>query len=152
MALAAAQVVAAIAARIPGTAYTSRMWPIGEDELPAWRVVAAGEDVSAETLAPDALQKHELAVELRGYASATDDLDDALHALTAGALAAIFATAPQVPPDALDALHAGGLAQIELRHIERDLATEAQATVGVVTITLQALFFTQASAPETIFD
>jgi hypothetical protein len=51
MALAAAQVVDAVAARLVpvvlsgGRVYTSRLWPLTEAEIPAWRVTAEDEEV-----------------------------------------------------------------------------------------------------------
>lgn len=154
MALAAAQVIDAIASRITGLAlagsrvYTSRAWPLAEADLPAWRVVAADEDVTPMTVHGPALQQHQLQVELRGHARAVADLDAALHALAAQALAAVFDTAPQVPADALDGI--ASKLQIGLRRIERSLAAEGEAVLGLVVITLQVIFRTRSNAPETL--
>lgn len=151
MALAATQIVNAIAARIPGNSvHTSHPWPLAESELPAWRVrsVPGGEAVP-QTLARDALYRHELEVECIGYVRAVDDLDTALDALAAPALAKLFAAAPQTPPDALDAL----AAKIELslaRELEFGPGVEGEAAIGAVTVPLRAVYFTRASAPETI--
>lgn len=151
MALAASQIVAAIAARIPGAAvYTDHPQPFAEDDLPAWRVHRVpGGEVAPQTLARDTLQRHELRVECLGYARATAGLDAALDTLAAPALAAIFAAAPQVPPDALDGM--AGLIELSLAgEVEIDMQGEGEAAVGVVTVPLRAIYFTRASAPETI--
>jgi len=150
--LAAGQVIDAMAARISGLAlagsrvYTSRTWPLSEAELPAWRVQAADEDVEPVTVHPDPLQEHALQVELRGHARATADLDDALHALAAQALTAVFDSTP--PADALNTI--ASKLQVTLRRIERAVVTEAEAAIGLVVLTLRVNFRTRASAPETL--
>ena len=70
MPLAAAQIIDAIAARMTGLplagarVFTSRAWPLAEDALPAWRVLAANEDIEPTTVHPNARQEHRLQVEL----------------------------------------------------------------------------------------
>lgn len=152
--LAAAQVIHAISARLTGLpstgarVFTSRAWPLAEKDLPAWRVVGPDEDIEPQTVHANALQEHRLQVELHGSVRATAALDDELNDMAAEALAPLFSTAPQVPPDALDGLK--GKVQITLRRIERKLATEGEAAVGLVLITVRAEFRTRASAPETL--
>lgn len=142
MALAAAQVVDAVAARLNGLAltgtrvYTSRTWPLAEADLPAWRVVAADEQVKLAEM--DGLNLHRLAIEARGVARAVEDLDDSLHALAAQALAALFvAPAPY---------------RLELQGIERNMRQEGEAAVGQITLRLQASFYAYPHTPETITD
>jgi len=138
MALAAAQVIDAIAARVAATgrpAYTSRLWPLAETALPAWRITAEQEDVERQALGDDIAQ-HTLTVQLRGYVRAVDDLDDVLHALAATALPLVFA-AP-VPYD------------LQLTAIDRFLAAEGEAALGVISLTARATYFVRASQPETI--
>lgn len=150
--LAAGQVIDALASRLSGLAlagarvYTSRTWPLSEEELPAWRVQAADEDVEPITVHPDMLQQHALQVELRGHARAAASLDDSLHALAAEALGAVFATAP--PADALSLI--ASKLQVTLRRIERAVVTEGEAAIGLVVLTLRVIFRTRASAPETL--
>jgi hypothetical protein len=151
MPLASAQVVDAIAARISGLAlagtrvYTSRAWPLDESQLPAWRVVAADEDIEPATVHVPALQKHRLQVELLGYCQAVADVDDALHALASQALTALF-NAPGAP----DALSAMTKVILTLRRIERALQSEGAATLGLITVTLRAEFHTRSNAPDTL--
>jgi hypothetical protein len=141
MALAAAQVIDALAARISGATsagtrvFTSRAWPIGEDDLPAWRVTAASESIAGVALG-DYIHEHHLEVEARAYVRAVANLDDAMHALAEAALPALFA--PPVPY-ALE--HAG---------IDRELTAEGEAAVGVITLRLRASYFTRPTAPQTI--
>ncbi|MGK2897210.1 MAG: hypothetical protein ACSLE9_00785 [Burkholderiaceae bacterium] len=141
MALAAAQVIDAVAARISGATacgtnvFTSRAWPIGEEILPAARITGDKEEITGEGLG-DRLGQHLLDINAAFYARAVADLDDALHALAVAALPAIFA-AP-VPYG------------LTLQGIDRKMAKEGEAAVGVITLRLQALFFTVPSAPETI--
>lgn len=149
MPLAAAQVVDALATRLSGTTpagtrvYTSRAWPLSDAALPAWRVVAADESLTPQTVDGDELQ-HSLSIELQGYAKALADLDDSLHALASAALTTVFN--PAGGPDALSAL----LAQVSItaQRIERAMRGEGEATLGLVTLTLRAEFHTRASAPD----
>jgi hypothetical protein len=50
------------------------------------------------------------------------------------------------PLDALAVLD--GKTQLSLRRMERQMATEGEAAIGLVVITLRAEFRTRASAPE----
>lgn len=141
MSLAAAQVIDAVAARIAalpayaGKVHTSRAWPLAVADLPAWRVVAGDEQVEGAVLG-ERIGEHTLQIEARGYCRATADLDDAMHAMAVAALPAVFAAA--VPYD------------LELKGIDRDMQTEGEAAVGVITMRLQARYFVAAAAPETI--
>ena len=135
--LAAAQVIDAIATRVAtlGTAggvHTSRAWPL--QVLPAWRVTAEDEAVTEAML--EGTNEHALDVAVRATVRATADLDDALHALAAAALAALF-----VPPAPY---------QLQLTGIRRQMATEGEASVGVVSLLLRATFLVDPSSPETI--
>lgn len=137
MALASAQVVDALAARVAtlapaGGVHTSRNWPL--DTLPAWRVFAADEAVADAMMS--GVNEHTLEVEVQGTAHAVADLDDALHTMAAAALTALFA-----PP----APH-----QLQLAGIQRRLATEGEASVGRITLRVRATFYVDPSAPETI--
>jgi hypothetical protein len=149
--LAAAQVVDALAARLSGQplagtrVYTSRAWPLSEDGLPAWKVVAVDEDIEPQTVHSPTLQRHALQVELQGYAKAAANLDDALHALASEALTVIF-NAPGAP-DALSALTSTA---ISTRRIERAMQKDGEAVLGLVTVTLRAEFNTYEDEPDTI--
>lgn len=139
MALAAAQVIDALAARLApltatgGRVYTSRGWPL--DVLPAWRVVAADEAVAPDTVEP--INRHELDVEATAFTRATADLDDALHALAAGGLALLFA--PTVPYG------------LRLAGISRQVQSDGEASVGAVTLRLSTTFWVDPATPETIY-
>lgn len=141
MALAAAQVVDAVAARLvpmaatAGRVYTSRLWPLAEADLPAWRVIAQDETVEMLTTA-DTEQQHELTIDAACYDRTTADLDDVLHGHAAAGLALLFA-----PP----APH-----HLRLVNILRDLATEGEASMGRITLRMAATYITAPSAPETI--
>lgn len=140
MALAAAQVVDAIAARLvpmPATAgrvYTSRTWPIDEASMPAWRVTAEREDVALSMT--EGVDEHQLAVRARAVARATADIDDTLHALAASGLALLFA--PPVPYG------------LQLDAIDRELAIEGESSVGAISLELRATFYVAPATPETI--
>lgn len=139
MTLAAAQVIDAVAARLVplvatgGRVYTSRAWPL--DTLPAWRVTAGDEAIRPATMEP--LNEHSLPIEARGFVRATGDLDDALHALAASGLTLLFA--PAVPYG------------LTLEGINRQLSTDGEASVGVITLRLRATFWVDPAQPETIF-
>ncbi|TCP06568.1 hypothetical protein [Caldimonas thermodepolymerans] len=143
MALAAAQAVGAIAERLKGQTpagqrvYTSRAWPLGEADLPAWRIYA--QDETLEPIArnwPPRMQ-HTVTVELQGVVRQVSELDDALNDLAAAALSAIYsARFPKL------AVHAS--------RITREMSQDGEAAIGVVTVELTVQFETQANQPETI--
>jgi hypothetical protein len=133
MALAAAQVVDAIAALLVpvslsgGRVYTSRFWPLTVADLPAWKVTAEDEPIDGEL--------HDLSVNAAGYVHATADADDAMNALAAQGLTALFAN----PPYALRCVG-----------IERDNEGAGEAAMGVVRLRLVAQFISHPSTPEVI--
>ena len=141
MALAAAQVIDAIAAKLVpvsitgGRVITDRVTPIAEDQMPAWRVIAGDEPFQPSTL--DGIEQHQLTVDLRGICRAVAGLDDLMNALAAAALTAVHAT-----PITSVLLDTDGIA--------RGMASEGESAVGVVTVRLRATFFTLKSAPETL--
>jgi hypothetical protein len=96
MALAAAQVVDALAARLApqalgtGGVRTSRLWPWAEAELPAVRVFAADEQVLPTTVG-ESINQHTLGVDAQYTLRAAADADDAMHALAEAGLALLFA-------------------------------------------------------------
>ncbi|WP_377153343.1 hypothetical protein ACFJIX_17990 [Roseateles sp. UC29_93] len=140
--LAAAQVIAHqvdCLLGLPLTAdrvFNSRAWPISEQDLPAWNVLAGPEDVEMASVDDDVLNQHQLTVYLRGYVKSVDNLDDELHALTAQGLAAVF----QAPL----------LYHLTLQGIDRDLVQEGGTDCGVVVITVRATYHVRASEPETL--
>jgi hypothetical protein len=140
MALAAAQVIDAVAAKLApmaatgGRVYTSRAWPI--TTLPAWRVTAQDEQIDIAGVA-EPINQHTLDINATAFASAADDLDDAMHALAASGLALLFA--PTVPYG------------MQLTGIGRQLTTEGEANVGAITLRLRCLFFVDPSTPETVY-
>jgi hypothetical protein len=141
MTLAAATVIDTVSARlVPMTAtggrvYTSRAWPLSLSDLPAWRVTAQDEIVQPASL--DGLQQeHRLTVQAACSARATADLDDTLHALAASGLTLLFA--PEVPY------------RLELVRISRSMQEEDGASIGVITLQMNATFYTSPAAPETI--
>lgn len=141
MALAAAQVVDAIAALLVpmpatgGRVYTSRTWPLAEADLPAWRVTAEEEIVERADVS--GLNQHSLVVRAGAVARATANLDDALHALAAAGLTLLFAGTP--PHD------------LQLQRIDREMSTEGEAAVGTIALDLRAIYFVNPAAPETIY-
>lgn len=149
MTLAAAKVIDAVAALISsasgmaGHVFTSRTWPLAESQLPAWRVVAADEDVDTIGANWPAQEQHDLTIAAQGYARATADLDDALHTLAENALGVLFAT---VASTRLSPLNCA----MSLRGIQRDLVTEGEASLGRITLLLRVRFLTFNNAPATI--
>ena len=138
MALAAAQVIDALAARLVplaatgGRVYTSRAWPL--TTLPAWRVTAQDETITPPSVGNE--HQHDLDINATAYARAVDNLDDTLHGLAAGGLPLLFA----------DPLPYG----LRLAGIDRQMADEGEAAVGTITLRLRALYFTVPAEPETI--
>lgn len=137
MTLAAAQVIDALAARVAtlapaGGVHTSRTWPL--QVLPAWRVTAEDEPVTEAMMS--GTNEHALVVAVRGTARAVADLDDVLHAMASEVQSALFA--PPAPY------------QLQLTGLRRQLATEGEASVGVITVFLRATFYVDPADPETI--
>ena len=141
MALAAAQVIDVLAARLApmpatgGRVYTSRLWPLSEADLPAWRVTAEAESVEAATV--DGLNEHRLTVQAKAVTRSVADLDDALHALAAAGLALLFAGTPPYG--------------LQLDAIDRQLSTAGEAAVGEIALSMTALYFVAPATPETIY-
>lgn len=140
MPLAAAKIIDALAARLvpivasAGRVYASRAWPLDEASLPAWRVVAA--DEVAERVSLDGLHLHRLDIEATAYTRVVANLDDALHALASAGLAVLFAG--PVPYD------------LVCTGIGRAITQEGEASVGAITLRLQATFYANPAAPDTI--
>ena len=141
MALAAAQVVDAVQALLApvgltgGRVYTSRLWPLTESELPAGLVFATDEEIELQDI-HGLLQLHTLSIAARGYVRETQGLDDSLNSVAAAWLAALFAGSPPY--------------SLRCTGIQREMTNEFEAATGRVTLQLQAQYFTQPSAPETI--
>ncbi len=140
MTLAAAQVIDTLAALLVpmvttgGRVFTSRAWPIGDGEFPAWRVTAEDEVVEPATLG--GANQHRLVVVAKAYARAVNDLDDVLHGLAEVGLGLLFASGP--------------LYDLQLEGIERDMPDDAEAACGTVTLRLRALYFVDPAIPGTI--
>lgn len=140
MALAAAQVVDAIVALLVpvtlsgGRVYPSRAWPLDEANLPAWKVFAGDEDINLATI--NDVEEHQLPIDAHGLVSVVADLDDAMNNLAAAGLTALFAG---TPPHNLKCVG-----------ISRQVTTEGEAKVGLITLRLETTFFTRQSAPEII--
>jgi hypothetical protein len=141
MALAAAQVVDALAARLvpmvatAGRVYTSRAWPLADADLPAWLVTAEDEAVQPDTVEP--VNRHDLTVNATLYAKAAANLDDTLHNHAAAGLALLFA-AP-VPYG------------LQLQRISRRLGGDPEDARGAITLQLGAVFWAAPATPETIY-
>lgn len=140
MALASAQVIDAIASRLVpvllsgGRVYTSRLHPLAEADLPAWRVTAEAEDVELSQV--DGVNVHTLLIDCTGYVRATLNVDDAMHDLAAAGLTAVCA---------LPVLH-----RTQLQSIERELVSEGEAAMGAVRLRVATQFYVRPEAPETI--
>lgn len=141
MALAAQQVVAELVSRLTpvaataGRVYPSRTWPLADADLPAWLVYVASESVEQVGLDGD-LHQHTPTIACRAVTAATADLDQALNALAAVGLAALFA-APRP----------WGL---RLAGINRTTASQGESRLGFVTLLVECEYYANASAPETI--
>jgi hypothetical protein len=141
MALAAAQVVDALAALLvpvsatAGRVYTSRTHPLTEDNLPCWRVFVAEEQVDPVELGAR-INQHLLQVNAEATVRAVADADDAINALAAQGLAALFAGTPAN--------------DLQLIGIDRDFDGEGEAALARVRLRLQARIHVAAATPETI--
>lgn len=147
MTLAAAQAIDRVAALIGsanvGPVYTSRTWPLQDSELPAWRVVAADEDVETTGMQFPAQEIHSLTVAAQGYARATAELDDSMHMLAEAALAKLFETSSSTRLSPLNCA-------MSLTGIRRDVVAEGEASLGRITLLLLVRFLTFSNAPGSI--
>jgi len=150
MALAAAQVIDAVAARVRATSglstkvYTDRAWSFDEAELPAVNVIAEDERIEGQTMHGDPLQYHELDIAVRIHVRAVSDLDGAMHSQAAAVLTKLH------DATARTAFAAAGLQVWRQTGIEREMQASAEGAVGLITLRHLVRFATQASAPETI--
>ena len=149
MTLAAAQVIDAVAALVSsvtgmaGRVHTSRTWPLSLAELPAWRVVAADEEVETLGVNFPAQQQHDLTIAAQAHLRATASLDDALHAMAEAALAKLFATAATARLSPLNCA-------MSLAGIKREVIEEGEAALGRITLLLRVRFLTFSNAPGVI--
>lgn len=147
MTLAAAQAIDRVAALVSsanvGPVYTSRMWPLKDSELPAWRVVAADEEVETSGMQWPAQEVHSLTVAAQGHARATADLDDSMHALAEAALAKLFETPNSARLSPLNC-------SMSLTGIRRDVVPEGEASLGRITLLLLVRFVAFNNAPGAI--
>jgi hypothetical protein len=141
MALAASQVIDAIAAKLVplglsnGHVYTDRAWPVAESDVPYWLVTAESESVESADLGGD-LNQHQLEVLCRGKVKAITGIDDAMHALASGGMALLFAL--PVPY------------HLQLTRIERSVQVGGESAIGEIAISIIATFFAKQSVPDTI--
>ena len=152
--LAALQVIHAIAERLrtfqcswaPESVHTSRAWPLNEGGLPAWRIFPGPESIEPQTVHANPTLQHELDVVLEGVVRQVSELDELMASMASQALELVFAVTP--PSDSLAALT--GRLVLQPSGIQRIPATEGEAAIGRVLITLSARFRTKAAAPDTI--
>lgn len=155
MPLAAAQIVDAIAARLSGATitpagtrvYTSRAWPLQEDQLPAWRVFVSSETVEPITLTSRdgslRMYQHTATVECEGTVRQVADLDDALNGMAEAAWKRLFATRDASRLDPLGV-------EMFVSSVDRSMGTEGEAAIGQVSLVLTVNFKTLANAPDII--
>lgn len=140
--LAAAQVRNAVAARlataasVAGRVFAGRHHPVDPSELPCWVLRLDGEAIDTQALGYPSLQSHAITLQADGYVRSTTDLEGAMDALQAEGLAAIFGTEPPY--------------SLRCSQVQREVNADADASVGVVTLTLDATVLTLINAPETI--
>ncbi len=142
MALAAEQVVQAIADRLAGQTaagsrvYTDRWWPIDSDDLPAIKVVTGDEEFDVRDALPRSVVEDSLDVNVRAYVKARTGIDAEMNAMASLILKAAFA-----PPM---------MYGLEPLGIDRDAETDGPADTAVVTVRLRAHIMFYADDPDTI--
>jgi hypothetical protein len=139
MALCAAQIIDAFAGRLATTGrpvFTSRLWPLAESDLPAWRVTGEAEDINRDGFT-DGIHEHRLTLQFKAFARATSDIDDVLHALAATGLAAIFAL--PLPYD------------LALVSLDRATGVEAvgESSMSSIALVTIATFYARPQSPQT---
>lgn len=153
MALAAAQVKAAVVARLiaaataaGGRVEAGRAWPLAESELPAIIVAPAGdEELDSDDVTWPQLQTHTLPLAIQGKVRSASDVDGAMDDLAEDILVALNDTQAHATLDPLVGCN------VVVRAIGREVADPAgQAALGVVTVRVDAIFQTAANAPSTL--
>jgi hypothetical protein len=140
MALAAAQVVDTLAARLVpmpatgGRVHIDLQRPLTDSELPAWLISALPEEVLP--LAMDGTNEHNLVIVAKAVTRTTANRKDELDALAAAGLALLFA--PPVP---------FGLQE---ERLEPNTPVDDEASAGAVRLLLRAKFFVHPAQPETL--
>lgn len=148
MALASAQVIDAVAARLIGkplvgaNVYTSRAWPLTVAQLPAWKVIAGVETLEDITIHYPGVRTHNLLVECHGVCRSVDDLDDHLHALALEGHRALFDTRADATLQPLRGV------LMKLHTVERSLEGEGEAALGGIVLLINVTFRTAENAPE----
>ena len=142
MTLAAATVAAAVGSRLTGLpttgarVFNGRNVPLQESDLPCWRVHLGDDAIENQGMQWPVTELHTLQLQADGVLMDLDTLDADMSALAAEGLGALFAT---VPPYLL-----------RCTAIERAPAQMGERAVGIVTLRLQASYFTRQNDPETI--
>lgn len=141
--LAAAQVRTAVAARlgqaasVAGRVFAGRYHPVDQAELPCWVLRIEGELIDRQSMGFPAMQSHAITLQAEGYVRSTAALEAAMDDLQAEALTALFGgTAPPY--------------ELRCSEVRREVNNDADASVGVVTLTLDATVLTLINQPETI--
>lgn len=117
--------------------FQSRTHELQDAELPGLRIYTNGQDVDAETVAPDPVERNtlELVVEACGKASA--DLDDTLDAMVKEVRVAL-ASGQAV----------GGAKYVQLKRIDIEMEGEAEREVGIARMTFEVAYFSARGAPD----
>lgn len=140
--LAAAQVRTAIALRLqaaPSTAgrvFEGRYHPVDPSELPCWVLRIEAESIDSQGFGYPQIQTHSITLQADGYVRSAAALEAAMDALQAEALAALFGAEPPY--------------SLRCSATRRDVNSEADAAVGLVSLTLDATVLTLINQPETI--
>ena len=153
MALAAAQVKAALVARLIAAdtsagsqVQAGRAWPLAESDLPAIIVVPGGdEEIESDDVTWPQLQTHTLPLLIQGRVRDVDDLDGAMDDLAEEILDAINDTQDHATLDPLVGCN------VIARAIGRAVADPAgESAIGEVTVRVDVTFQTAANAPSTL--
>ena len=147
MPLASAQVVDAIVARLvadgatAGKVFAGRGWSLDESELPAWVVTVQAESIEPQTIHYPVLQLHTLNVDAVAKCRATQDLDDAMHALAEAGINALQSTLARAALSPLVNV------TVFIVAINRELIAEGEAAIGALTLSLLVTYNTMQNAP-----
>lgn len=127
-----------------GRVYTSRFWPLSEDELPAVRVVAEDEVIEATSINLPLRLVHEMTVALDCFVRAVDDADDAMHEIAYAVMLALFGTDESTTLQPLQSV------QMAPVGISRGVGDGDEAALARITVRLRVLFQTRSNAPENL--
>lgn len=120
--------------------YSNRVLPTAEAQLPFVSVSVVQDAAVRETIGPLGTTQRTLEIEAKVYAKATKDVDDVLDGIASSIEAAVYA----------DDSFGGICRYCQIEETTIDFASEAETTIGELTMTFEAQTRVRPADPETV--